>query len=81
VVLGAFIDVGQVADEQNCEPDVLVVGAGVTVPVQDAQDVLDRVRSQPLVGHAPLFRWSRVGGLKSAAMPVPVAGRQRLWGR
>ena len=78
---GAFVDVGQIADEHNGEPDVLVIGAGVAVPVKGAKDVVDQIWSQPLAGHAPLFRRSRVGGLKSAAMPVPVAGRQRLWGR
>jgi hypothetical protein len=81
VVLGAFIDVRQVADEQDGAAGVLVVGAGVTVAVKIVQDVVDQVRVQPLVGHARLLRWRRVGGLKSAATPVPLAGRQRLWGR
>jgi len=39
VVLGAFVDAGQVADEEDGPAGVLVVAAGEPVPVQYVQDV------------------------------------------
>jgi hypothetical protein len=79
-VQGAFVNVGQVANEQDGPAGVLVVRAGVPVPVKDVQDVVDQVWVHPLVGHAPFLLWG-AGMRMSGAVPVPVAGRQRLWGR
>ena len=59
---------------------VLVVAAGVPGPVRDAQDAGDQAQADPVGSHAPFFRWSWPGGQMSAAMPVPVAGRQPLAG-
>jgi len=55
VVLGAFVDAGQVAEEQHCPAGVLVVAAGVAVPVQQAEHVGDEVQVHPVVGHAPFL--------------------------
>ena len=55
VVLGAFVDARQVAEEQDGPAGVLVVAAGVAVPVQQAEDVGDQVQVHPVVGHAPFL--------------------------
>ena len=77
MVLGAFVDAGQVADEEDGPARVQVVAAGEPVPVQHIQDVAEQVQADPVVGHAPLLRrWRRGRGRMSGATPVPVAGFQ-----
>jgi len=76
VVLGAFVDAGQVADEEDGPAGVQVVAAGEPVPVQCVQDVVEQVQADPVVFHAPFLRWWRAGGWMSRATPVPVAGFQ-----
>ena len=55
MVLGAFVDARQVAEEQDGPAGVLVVAAGVAVPVQQAEHVGDQVQVHPVVGHAPFL--------------------------
>ena len=43
-VLGAFVDAGQVADEEDGPTRVLVVAAGEPVPFQYVQDVGKQVQ-------------------------------------
>jgi len=82
VVLGTFVDAGQVADEEDGPACVLVVAAGEPVPVQHVQDIVKQVQAYPVVPHAPfLSRGCRAGGRRSGAVPVPVAGRQPERGR
>src|ERR1039457_693488 len=81
VVLGAFVDACQVADEEDGAAGVLVVAVGEPVPVQYVQDVGEQVESYPVVSHAPFLRWWwRAGGWMSGAVPVPVAGFHPYWG-
>ena len=82
MVLGAFVDACQVADEEDGAAGVLVVAVGEPVPVQYVQDVGEQVESYPVVSHAPFLRWWwRAGGWMSGAVPVPVAGFHPYWGR
>ena len=81
MVLGAFVDAGQVADEEDGPARVLVVAAGEPVPFQHVQDVGEQVQAYPVVCHAPFLLWWRAAGRMSGAVPVPVAGFQPYWGR
>jgi hypothetical protein len=82
VLLGAFVDAGQVADEEDGPGRVLVIAACEPVPFQHVQDVGEQVQADPVIPHAPLLlrRW-REGMRMSGATPVPVAGFQPYWGR
>jgi hypothetical protein len=57
VVLGAFVDAGQVADEDDGPVGVLVVAAGEPVLVQHVQDVGEQVQAYPGIPHEPVLRW------------------------
>jgi hypothetical protein len=56
VVLGAFVDAREVADEQDGPGGVRVVAAGVAVPVQDIQDLGDQRDARAVAGQAPFLR-------------------------
>jgi hypothetical protein len=56
VVLGAFADAGQVADEKQGSARVLAVAAGEPVAVQHVQDVVKQVQAYPVICHAPFLR-------------------------
>jgi hypothetical protein len=43
VVLGAFVNAGQVADEEDGPARMLVVTAGEAVPVQHVEDVREQI--------------------------------------
>src|SRR6266851_5110700 len=55
VVQGAFVDVRQVADENNGPGSVLVVAAGVPMPVQHVEHLGDHAQVHPVPGHAPFL--------------------------
>jgi hypothetical protein len=57
MVLGAFVDVGQVADEEEGATCVLAIAAGEPVPVEHVQDVGEQVQAYS-VCHAPFLPWS-----------------------
>ena len=82
VVLGAFVDAGQVADQADGAVGVQVVAAVVAVAFQRVQDVVDEAGGDPVIaGHRRSLRWRRAGGRTSGATPVPVAGFQPWRGR
>ena len=82
MVLGAFVDAGQVADEADGAVGVLVVAAVVAVAFQRVEDVVDQAGGDPVIaGHRRSLRWRRAGGRMSGATPVPVAGFQPWRGR
>ena len=82
MVLGALVDAGQVADEDDGPAGVLVVAAGEPVPVQHVQDVGEQVQAYPVVAScAPPPAMAAARGRMSGATPVPVAGFQPYRGR
>ena len=82
MVLGAFVDAGQVADEADGAVGVQVVAAVVAVAFQRVQDVVDEAGGDPVIGgHRRFLLCRRAGGGMSGATPVPVAGFQPCRGR
>ena len=82
MVLGAFVDAGQVADEADGAVGVEVVAAVVAVPFQRVQESEMRprvIRWSLVIGGSSAAR-GRAGGLPGAT-PVPVAGLQPYRGR
>ena len=83
MVLGAFVDAGQVADEEDGPACVLVVAAGEPVPVQHVQDVGEQVQAYPVVRSCALppavvtGGRADVGGGAGAGGGFPARG----WGR
>ena len=55
VVLGAFVDVRQIPDEEDGPACVLVVAAGVPVPVEHVENLGDQAHAHPVVRHAPFL--------------------------
>ena len=55
MVLGAFVDARQIAEEQDGPAGVFVVAAGVAAWSEQAEEVGDEVQVHPVVGHAPLL--------------------------
>jgi hypothetical protein len=57
VVPGAFPDAGQVADEADGAAGVLVVAAGVAVPVEHVQHVGDEAGGDRVIAGHRRFLW------------------------
>ena len=55
VVLGAFVDVRQIPDEEDGPACVLVVATGVSVPVEHVENLGDQAHAHTVVPHAPLL--------------------------